>query len=134
MAKPILTVLLKTTFSDAFRMIETLLQPLGFLLVNPDSRQITHWTDDGEPIPISRNKISDGASTGAVNNVQFWRASCDDLFVSWVDTPSGWSFSFHLNGVAPELKVALATALSNSVLIDLKQQYEDECAFRIDFD
>ncbi|OJA45134.1 hypothetical protein BGV66_19590 [Burkholderia ubonensis] len=134
MAKPILTILLKRPFPDAFRFIEASLQSLGFLLVNPESGQVTHWSDDGEQIPISRTKISDDASTGTVKNVQFWKTNCDDLFVSWADTSSGWRFSFHLNGVAPELKVALATALSNSVLIDLKQQYENECAFRIDFD
>ncbi|WP_175702054.1 hypothetical protein [Burkholderia ambifaria] len=134
MAKPILTVLLKRPFPDAFRFIEAMLQPLGFLLLNPESRQIMHWSDEGEQIPIPLDKISDEASTGTIKNVHFWKTGCDDLFMSWVDTSSGWSFSFHLDGVAPELKVALATALLNSVLIDLKQQYEDECAFRIDFD
>jgi len=134
MAKPILTVLLKGPFSDVFRFVEALLQPRGFVLANPESGRVTHWSDDGEQIAIPRDRIINEASTATVRNVQFWSASSEDLFVSWVDASPGWWFSFHLDGVTPELKVALTTALSNSVLIDLKLQYEDECAFRIDFD
>lgn len=134
MAKSILTVLLKGEFPEAFHFIETLLQPLGLLLANPDSERITHWSDDGRQIAVSRADIVDDASTGEVKNVQFWRASGHDLFVSWIYTSPGWRFSFHLDGVEPELKSALATTLANAVLIDRKLQYEDECAFRIDFD
>ncbi len=69
-----------------------------------------------------------------MKNVQFWRSDSDDLFVSWIDASPGWEFSFHLNGVIPELKIALVTALASAILVDLKLQYEDESAFRIDFD
>jgi hypothetical protein len=134
MAKPILVVLLKNPFPEAFRYIETLLKPLGFLLANPDSGQITHWTDDGLQMAVSRAEIVDEGSTRGVMNVQFWRSDSDDLLVSWIDTVPGWEFSFHLNGVSPELKVALATALSSAVLVDLKLQYLDETALRIAFD
>jgi len=134
MAKPILTVLLKGPFPDVFRFVEALLQPLGFVLANPESGRVTHWSDDGEQIAIPRDRIINEASSATVKNVQFWSTSNEDLFVSWVDASPGWWFSFHLDGVTPELKVALTTALSNSVLIDLKLQYEDECAIRIDFD
>ncbi|CAE6740673.1 hypothetical protein R75461_02454 [Paraburkholderia nemoris] len=134
MAKPILTVSLKGPFPEAFRFVEALLQPLGLLLTNPESGRVTHWGDDGEPIAIPRNKIVDEASAGLVKNVQFWKTSSHDLFVSWVDTSPGWQFSFHLDGVTPELKMALATILSNSVLVDRRVHYQDECAFRIDFD
>jgi hypothetical protein len=134
MAKPILTVLLKGPFPDTFGFIEELLEPLGFQLVNPESGRITHWLDSGEQITIPRDMVIDEASAGRQKNVQFWETGTDDLFVSWADTGSGWRFSFHLNGVAPESKLALATVLCNSVLGDLKFQYEDECAFGIDFD
>lgn len=134
MAKPILAVLLKGPFPDVFRLVEALLQPLGFVLANPESGRVTHWSDDGEQIAIPRDRINYEASTATVKNVQFWNTSSEDLFVSWVDASPGWWFSFHLDGVTPELKVALTTVLSNSVLIDLKLQYEDECALRIDFD
>jgi hypothetical protein len=134
MAKPILTVLLKGPLSDVFRFVEALLQPLGFVLANPESGRITHWSDDGEQITTPCDRIISEASAATMKNVQFWSASSEDLFVSWIDASPGWWFSFHLNGVTPELKIALTTALSNSVLIDLKLQYEDECAFRIDFD
>lgn len=134
MAKPFLTVLVKGSFPEAFGFVETLLQPLGFLLVNPDSGQITHWSDDGQQIAISRTWIIDEAQTGKAKNVQFWQSGCDDLFVSWIDASPGWEFSFHLDGVTPELKVALATALSNAILVDLRLQYGEECALRIEFD
>ncbi|MCA7931531.1 hypothetical protein LGM45_21020 [Burkholderia cepacia] len=134
MAKPILIVLLKGPFPEAFCFVETLLKPLGFLLANPDSGRITHWSDDGQQIDVSRAKIVDEASTGVMKNVQFWRSDSDDLFVSWIDASPGWEFSFHLNGVIPELKIALVTALASAILVDLKLQYEDESAFRIDFD
>jgi len=134
MAKPILTVLLKGPFPDVFRFVEALLQPLGFVLANPENGRVTQWSDDGEQIAISRDRIINEAATATVNNVQFWSTSSEDLFVSWVNASLRWGFSFHLDGVAPELKVALTNALSNSVLIDLRLQYEDECAFRIDFD
>ncbi|HHX4056254.1 TPA: hypothetical protein ACU967_004699 [Burkholderia contaminans] len=134
MAKPIVVVLLKNPFPEAFRYVETLLQPLGFLLANPDSGQITHWTDGGRQKAISRTEIVDKASTGEVKNVQFWQSDSDDLLVSWIDAVPGWEFSFHLNGVTPELKIALAIALSRTVLVDLKLQYVDESALRIDFD
>jgi hypothetical protein len=134
MAKPVLTVLLKGPFPDVFRFVEALIHPLGFVLANPESGRVTHLSDDGEQIAIPRGMIINQLSTETAKNVQFWSASSEDLFVSWVDASPGWWFSFHLDGVIPELKVALTTALSNSVLIDLKQQYEDECAFRIDFD
>ncbi|KVQ76390.1 hypothetical protein WM28_22090 [Burkholderia ubonensis] len=134
MAKPILVVLLKDPFPEAFHYVETLLQPLGFLLANPDSGLITHWTDDGRQLAVSRAEIVDEGSTGGVKNVQFWRSNSYDLFVSWIDAVSGWEFSFHLNGVTPELKIALATALSSAILVDLKLQYIGESALRIDFD
>ena len=134
MAKPILTILLKGPFSDAFRFVETLLQPLGFVLANPGSGRVTHWSDDGEQITMPRDTIINEASAATMKNVQFWSTSSEDLFVSWIEASPGWLFSFHLNGVNPELKIALTTALSNSVLTDLKLQYEDECAFRIVFD
>lgn len=134
MAKPILTILLKGTFGENFRFVETLLEPLGLLLANPDSGRITHWSDDGRQIVISHSAIVDEASAGVMKNVQFWGTGCDDLFVSWLNASSGWEFSFHLNGVTPTLKIALANVLSNAVLIDLQQQYQDESAFRIDFD
>jgi len=50
------------------------------------------------------------------------------------DRSPGWEFSFHLNGVTSELKIALAIALSSAVLVDLKLQYVDETALRIAFD
>ncbi|NYH26834.1 hypothetical protein [Paraburkholderia bryophila] len=134
MAKPILTVLLKGSFLDVFRFVEALLLPLGFSLANPGSGRVTHWSDDGEQIAIPRDMITNQASMSTPKNVQFWSTSSEDLFVSWVDASLGWWFSFHLDGVIPELRVALTTALSNSVLIESKLQYEDECAFRIDFD
>jgi len=71
MAKPILTVLLKRPFPDAFRFIEAMLQPLGFLLLNPESRQVTHWSDDGEQIPIPLNKISDKESRERIKKFKF---------------------------------------------------------------
>lgn len=134
MTKPILSILLKGPFPDVFRFVETLLQPLGFVLANPESGRVTHWSDDGEQIAIPRDRVINEASTATVKNVQFWSASSEDLFVSWVNASPGWWFSFLLDGVTPELRVALTTALSNLALIDLKLQYEDECAFRIDFD
>ncbi|OXJ11201.1 hypothetical protein [Burkholderia sp. HI2500] len=134
MAKPILVVLLKNPFPEAFRFVETLVQPLGFLLANPDSGQITHWTDEGRQMAVSRAKIVDEGAIGGIKNVQFWQPDGDDLFVSWIDAVPGWEFSFHLNGVTPELKIALAIALSSAVLVDLKLQYVDESALRIDFE
>ncbi|WP_423394994.1 hypothetical protein [Burkholderia sp. LMG 21824] len=134
MAKPILIVLLKGPFSEAFCFVETLLKPLGFMLANPDSGRITHWSDDGHQIAVSRATIVDEASTGRLKNVQFWQSGSDDLFVSWIDASLGWEFSFHLDGVKPELKIALATALSSAIFVDLNLKYEDESAFRIDFD
>ncbi|MFM0288879.1 hypothetical protein [Paraburkholderia megapolitana] len=134
MAKPILAVLLKGPFPDVFCFVRALLQPLGFELANPENGRVTYWSDAGEQITIPHDRISDEASIATVKNIQFWSASNEDLFVSWADTSSGWWFSFHLDGVTPDLKVSLTIALSNSVLIDLKPQYEDECAFRIDFD
>ncbi|WP_175970425.1 hypothetical protein [Burkholderia sp. BCC0322] len=134
MAKPILVVLLKNPFPEAFRYVETLLKPLGFLLANPGSEQITHWTDDGLQMVVSRAEIFDEGSTGGIKNVQFWLSDSDDLLVSWIGAVPGWEFSFHLNGVTPELKIALATALSSAVLVDLKLQYVDETALRIAFD
>ena len=83
---------------------------------------------------MPRDTIINEASAATMKNVQFWSTSSEDLFVSWIEASPGWLFSFHLNGVNPELKIALTTALSNSVLTDLKLQYEDECAFRIVFD
>ncbi|VVD78119.1 hypothetical protein PIN31009_00989 [Pandoraea iniqua] len=134
MAKPILMVLLKGPFPDIFSFVEALLQPLGFSLANPETGRVTCWIDDGKQIAIPRDMITNQASMATPKSVQFWSTSSEDLFVSWVDAPSGWWFSFHLDGVTPELKVALTTALSNSVLGELMQQYKDECAFRIDFD
>ncbi|PXX31000.1 hypothetical protein FPJ27_16065 [Burkholderia sp. MS455] len=134
MAKPILVVLLKEPFPKAFRYVETLLQPLGFLLANPNSGQITHWTDGGRQMAASRAEIVDEASIGGIKNVQFWQSDSDDLLVSWINAMPGWEFSFHLNSIAPELKIALTTALSSAVLIDLKLQYVDESVLRIDFD
>ncbi|CAB3759171.1 hypothetical protein GQ57_20125 [Burkholderia sp. MSh2] len=134
MAKPILILVLKGSFPDAFCFVETLLQSLGFLLANPDSGRVTHWSDDGQQSAVSRAGIVDEAPAGVVKNVQFWRSGDDDLFVSWIDVSPGWEFSFHLNGVTAELKVALATALSKAVLVDLKLQYGEESALRIDFD
>ncbi|UEP51864.1 hypothetical protein LMA00_20735 [Burkholderia ambifaria] len=134
MAKPILVVLLKNPFPEAFRYVETLLKPLGFLLANPGSEQITHWTDDGLQMAVSRAEIFDEGSTGGVKNVQFWLSDSDDLLVSWIGAVPGWEFSFHLNGVTSELKIALAIALSSAVLVDLKLQYVDETALRIAFD
>lgn len=134
MAKPVLTVLLKGPFPDVFRLVEALLQPLGWELANPESGRVTHWSDEGEQIAIPSGKIICEASTATVKNVQFWNTNSEDLFVSWIDASPGWRFSFHLDGVTPESNVALTTALSNLVLNDLKLQYEDECVFRIDFD
>lgn len=134
MAKPILTVLLKGSFPDIFRFVEALLQPLGFSLANPETGRVTPWSDDGEQIAIPRDMTTNQASMATPKNVQFWGTSNEDLFVSWVDASSGWWFSFHLDGITPELTVALTTAISNLVLVELKRQYEDECAFRIDFD
>ncbi|MBN3820096.1 hypothetical protein G3N57_27440 [Paraburkholderia sp. Se-20369] len=134
MAKPILIVLLKGSFPEAFCFVETLLKPLGYLLANPDGGRITHWSDDGQQIAVSRAWIVDEAPAGVMKNVQFWQSDSDDLFVSWIDASPGWEFSFHLNGVTSELKIALATALSNAVLVDLKLQYVEESALRIDFD
>ncbi|MFM0478478.1 hypothetical protein PQQ60_30565 [Paraburkholderia strydomiana] len=133
-AKPILTILLKGTFPENLRFVENLLQPLGLLLANPDSGLITHWSDDGRQVAVSRAAIVDEVSAGVMKNVQFWETGCEDLFVSWLDVSSGWEFSFHLDGVTPTLKIALATVLSNAVLIDLQQHYQDETVFRIDFD
>jgi len=93
-----------------------------------------HWNDDGEQLDIARDAIAEGASTGAIKNVQFWKTDMDDLFVSWAGLPSGWRFSIHLNGVDSELRVVLATALSKAILVDLKDLYEEESVFSIEFD
>lgn len=130
MTKPVLTVLLKGQFLPCLTSVEALVQTLGFQLAHPISGKITYWTNDGAQLEVSREGIMDAGA----ENVQFWKAPCDDLFVSWVGISSGFRFSFHLNGVPLESRLALAHALVKAVLTDLRDQFCDECAFSIEFE
>lgn len=130
MTKPVLTILLNDQLLSCLTAVETLVQPLGFRLEHPISGKITTWTSEG----VQREVLREAFAEEAVENVQFWKSSCDDLFVSWSPTSSGFRFSFHLNGVPMESRIALANTLVRTVLTDLRHQFCDQCAFTIEFE
>ena len=130
MTTPILTILLKDRFTGCFTFVEALVGTFGYKLEHPATGKITYWTSDGTQLEVSR----EGGEDVGAQNVQFWQSPSDDLFVSWTGTSSGFRFSFHLNGLPVELRLALANALVQAVLTDLRSQFCEECAFKIEFD
>lgn len=130
MTTPILTILLKDQFPRCLAFVEALVRVLGFQLEHPVSGKITCWTSDGTQFEVSREGIADAGA----QNVQFWQSPTDDLFVSWTGTSSGFRFSFYLNGLPIESRLALANGLVQAVLTDLSSQFCEECAFQIEFD
>lgn len=134
MVKPVCRVLIPEVLERAFLFVNDFLEALGLSIANPESAKITTWTNEGEQIEIPVERVVGEIASGAVNNIQFWKTSSEDVFVAWREGADGCSFSIYLDGVDSDLSVMLASKLVESVLVRFRNRYGEGVALTVEFE
>lgn len=122
------------SFDNAFPLVADVLSELGESLVNPETRKITSWNEEGGPVELDwRGSVKQTVRPQA-GSVQFWLAADDDIFVSWTLKEPGVEFDFYLNGVCVETAKCLIAKLAEIILTRFKHAYQDETALAFRFE
>ncbi len=134
MVKPVCRVLIPETLERAFRFVNDFLETQGLSIANPESAKITTWTNEGEQRDVPVIRVVGEITSGAVNNIQFWKTSSEDVFVAWKEGADGCSFSIYLDGVDSALSVMLVSRLVESVLVRFRNRYGEGRALTVEFE
>ncbi|MBX9432194.1 hypothetical protein [Ralstonia pseudosolanacearum] len=134
MVKPVCKVLIPETLERAFLFVADFLAALGLSIENPESAKITTWTNEGDQKEILVERVIGEVASGAVNNVQFWKNSSEDVFVAWREGADGCSFSIYLDGMDSALSVMLTSKLVESVLVGFRNRYGEGVALTVEFE
>jgi len=108
MPTPVLRVFFQEDFQMVFENISLLLKGVGYFCINPGSNFVYCYDRVGERSKISEFEFSKSILYGKYFGVQFWRATDDDLYVSWdCGEDSIIEFCIFLNGVDKDLRLKI---------------------------
>jgi hypothetical protein len=123
MVWPILKILIPEVLEQAFPVVVELLGECGLKVENAYNYKITTWSDSGDQENIPLGNFLSEVLDGNINNIQFWSAPEDDVFVSWKEGPRGCVFSIYLNGVDHVLAAAIVSKFAEEAIAKYKLKY-----------
>ena len=134
MARPVCRVLIPESLEQAFLLIASQLNARGFSLTNPETTKVTTWTNDGVQMEISPSDVMRQVVSGVMNNVQFWKAASDDVFVAWEAAHDRCTFTIYLDGLDSVAAVALVSQFVELALTKFRRGYGEDTAITVEFE
>lgn len=134
MAKLVCRVAIPEALERAFPLIDALLKTLGFSLTNPDTAKVTTWTDDGDQNEIPATNVVGDVVLGALQNVQFWRAASEDIFLAWEEDTDKCTFAIYLDGLDSVSAIRVIAEFVELVLTKLRTRYGEGVALTVEFE